>query len=46
VYRRGKGHIVTLIHPKLLFRFRHTEEKAVDGLENAYCVRGEYDNLM
>jgi hypothetical protein len=46
VYRRGKGLIVILIHPKLLFYFKHTEEKEIEDLDNICCVRGEGDNLI
>jgi hypothetical protein len=45
VYRCGKGLIVILIHPKLLFRFTHTEGREIDGPENICCVRGTCDNF-
>jgi hypothetical protein len=45
VYRRGKGLIVILIHPKLLFRFEHTEEREVEGPENICCVQSKCDNF-
>jgi heterodisulfide reductase subunit A-like polyferredoxin len=45
VYHRGKGLITILIHPKLLFRFKHTEEREVEGLENICCVRGKCGNF-
>jgi hypothetical protein len=44
VYRRGKGLIVILIHPKLLVRFKHTDKREVEGLENICCVRGKCGN--
>jgi hypothetical protein len=45
VYRRGKGFIVILIHPKLLFRFEHTEEREAEGLEDIYSMRGKCDKF-
>jgi hypothetical protein len=45
VYRRGKGLIVILIHPKLLFGFKHAEERQIEGLENICCVRGKCDTF-
>jgi hypothetical protein len=45
VYHRGKGLIIILIHPKLLFRFKHTEEREVQGLENICVVRVRCDNF-
>jgi hypothetical protein len=36
---------VILIHQKLLFRFRHTEERGFEGLENICCVRGKCGNF-
>jgi hypothetical protein len=45
VYRRGKGLVVIVIHSKLLFRFKHTEERELEGLENICYVRGKCANF-
>jgi hypothetical protein len=34
-----------MIHPRRLLRFKHTEERGVEGLENICCVRGKCDNF-
>jgi hypothetical protein len=45
LYRRGKGLVVIMVHPELLFRFEQTEEEEIEGLGNICCVRGEWNNL-
>jgi hypothetical protein len=45
VDRRAKDLIVILIHLKLFFRFKHTEEREIERLENICCVRDKYNNF-